>query len=51
MGEYNEWDPKPQHWAVKNDFGVWELFVPDLEDGSQGIKHRWIYTLGHCCIP
>ena len=40
VGEYNQWDPKPEHWAVRNEFGVWELFLPDSPDGKQAIPHR-----------
>lgn len=40
MGEFNNWSPEPQHWAIKNPFGVWELFLPDLPDGSSAIPHR-----------
>jgi 1,4-alpha-glucan branching enzyme len=40
VGEYNNWDPQPEHWAVRNEFGVWELFLPDSEDGQQAIPHR-----------
>ena len=40
VGEYNQWDPKPEHWAVRNEFGVWELFLPDSVDGEQAIPHR-----------
>ncbi|KAK9791176.1 hypothetical protein WJX73_007550 [Symbiochloris irregularis] len=39
VGEFNNWDPKDNHWAVRNDFGVWELFLPD-EDGTSAIPHR-----------
>jgi hypothetical protein len=30
-----------EHWAIKNDFGVWCLFLPDNPDGSYAIPHRW----------
>lgn len=40
IGEFNNWDPKPDHWAVKNDFGVWNLFLPDGPDGESEIPHR-----------
>ena len=41
IGEFNNWDPKTEHWAVKNDFGVFQLFLPDAPDGTPAIKHRW----------
>jgi 1,4-alpha-glucan branching enzyme len=41
VGEFNNWEPKDNHWAFKNEFGVWELFLPDNNDGSQAIPHRW----------
>ena len=40
IGEFNGWEPKPEHWAFKNDFGVWELFLPDNQDGTSAIPHR-----------
>ncbi|PSC69000.1 starch branching enzyme isoform B [Micractinium conductrix] len=40
IGEFNNWDPKTEHWAVKNDFGVFQLFLPDAPDGTPAIKHR-----------
>ena len=41
LGEFNTWEPQPEHWAIKNDFGVWSLFLPDGADGSPVIAHRW----------
>lgn len=40
VGEFNGWDPKPEHWAIKNSFGTFELFLPDADDGSPAIPHR-----------
>lgn len=40
VGEFNNWDPKTEHWALKNDFGVWQLFLPDKPDGTSAITHR-----------
>jgi 1,4-alpha-glucan branching enzyme len=40
VGEFNNWEPKDGHWCFKNEFGVWELFLPDNNDGSQAIPHR-----------
>lgn len=40
VGEFNNWDPKDNHWAHKNDFGVWQLFLPDSDDGQSAIPHR-----------
>jgi 1,4-alpha-glucan branching enzyme len=40
VGEFNSWDPKPEHWAMKNSFGVWELFLPDGPSGASAIPHR-----------
>ena len=40
IGEFNNWDPLPEHWASKNDFGVFCLFLPDGEDGTSPIPHR-----------
>lgn len=40
VGEFNNWEPKESHWAVKNDFGVWELFLADKPDGQPEVWHR-----------
>lgn len=40
VGEFNNWQPLDHHWAFKNSYGVWELFLPDNPDGSQAIPHR-----------
>jgi 1,4-alpha-glucan branching enzyme len=40
VGEFNAWTPKPEHWAVKNEFGVWSLFLPNNADGTSVIPHR-----------
>lgn len=40
IGEFNNWDPKAEHWAIKNDFGVFQLFLPDNADGTPAIQHR-----------
>nr|BAF98234.1 starch branching enzyme II [Parachlorella kessleri] len=40
IGEFNAWQPKDEHWAIKNDFGVWQLFLPDNPDGTSAITHR-----------
>jgi len=40
IGEFNNWEPKPEHWAIKDDYGVWNLFLPDTADGSSAITHR-----------
>ncbi|KAG1664935.1 hypothetical protein FOA52_004457 [Chlamydomonas sp. UWO 241] len=39
VGEFNEWAPKAEHWAKKNDFGVFELFMPDI-GGKPMVPHR-----------
>lgn len=40
VGEFNNWEPRQQDWAVKNEYGVWCLFMPDNPDGSSAIPHR-----------
>ncbi|KAF5835129.1 glycoside hydrolase superfamily [Dunaliella salina] len=40
IGEFNNWSPRNEDWAVKNPFGTWELFIPDLPDGSSAIAHK-----------
>nr|QKY15163.1 starch branching enzyme (1,4-alpha-glucan branching enzyme II) (SBE2) [Polytomella parva] len=39
VGEFNKWTPSDSHWAFKNQFGVWELFLPD-QNGKSAIPHR-----------
>ena len=43
VGEFNGWSPKDHHWAQKNEFGTWSLFLPDGPDGESAIPHR--------CLP
>lgn len=40
VGEFNNWDPQAEHWASRNNFGVWQLFLPDSADGASAIPHR-----------
>ena len=40
VGEFNGWEPKTEHWASKDEFGVWSLFLPDAPDGTSAIPHR-----------
>lgn len=40
VGEFNNWDPQTEHWATRNNYGVWSLFLPDGTDGTPAIKHR-----------
>lgn len=40
VGEFNSWTPKDEHWAFRNPYGIWELFLPDNEDGSPAVPHR-----------
>ncbi|KAG2445373.1 hypothetical protein HYH02_008838 [Chlamydomonas schloesseri] len=40
IGDFNNWTPKDSHWAFKNTYGVWELFLPDGPDGTPAIPHR-----------
>jgi 1,4-alpha-glucan branching enzyme len=47
VGEFNNWEPRPQDWAIKNDFGVWNLFLPDNPDGTSAIPHRCDGGGGH----
>mmetsp|Transcript_38602 Transcript_38602/g.114639 ORF Transcript_38602/g.114639 Transcript_38602/m.114639 type:complete len:851 (-) Transcript_38602:12-2564(-) len=39
VGEFNDWNPKDSHWAHKNPFGTFELFLPDV-DGRPQVPHR-----------
>ncbi|EFJ46288.1 1,4-alpha-glucan branching enzyme II, partial [Volvox carteri f. nagariensis] len=40
VGDFNNWTPADSHWAFKNQFGTWELFLPDMPDGTPAIPHR-----------
>jgi hypothetical protein len=44
VGEFNNWEPRQQDWAIKNEYGVWCLFMPDNPDGSSAIPHRWVFA-------
>lgn len=46
IGEFNNWNPAPEHWASKNPFGVFELFLPDNADGSSMLPHRRVGIRG-----
>ena len=52
VGAFNDWEPKENHWAVRNDFGVFSLFLPDI-DGvpqiQQNTKVRAVALLGLSC--
>lgn len=37
-GDFNGWN-RGSHECKRNQYGVWELFVPDLADGTPAIKH------------
>lgn len=38
-GDFNGWD-KYSHSCVKNQYGVWELFLPNRPDGTPAISHQ-----------
>jgi 1,4-alpha-glucan branching enzyme len=38
IGDFNDWNPE-KHWMKKNEFGVFELFVPHNADGTPAIPH------------
>jgi len=40
VGDFNNWEPRNTDWAVKNDYGVFSLFLPDNEDGTPQVPHR-----------
>ncbi|KXZ47568.1 hypothetical protein GPECTOR_34g727 [Gonium pectorale] len=40
VGDFNNWTPADSHWAFKNQYGTWELFLPDNPDGTPAIPHR-----------
>lgn len=39
VGTFNNWEPQPSHWAIRNEFGVFQLFIPDNADGTPAIPH------------
>lgn len=39
VGEYNNWEPEDGHWAMKDDFGTFNLFLPDI-NGQPQVPHR-----------
>jgi len=38
IGDFNNWNAKSDVMA-RNDFGVWEIFLPNNADGSPAIPH------------
>ncbi|KAL8140570.1 hypothetical protein V2J09_006591 [Rumex salicifolius] len=38
IGDFNNWNPSA-HAMCRNDFGVWEIFLPNNADGSSPIPH------------
>jgi len=38
VGDFNNWTPTAEHWGNKNEFGTFELFLPDV-DGVPAIPH------------
>ena len=38
FGDFNGWNPET-HWMSKNEFGVFELHMPNNADGSPAIPH------------
>ncbi|CAN6238294.1 unnamed protein product [Urochloa humidicola] len=38
VGDFNNWDPNADRMS-KNEFGVWEVFLPNNADGSSPIPH------------
>ncbi|KAI9360401.1 family 13 glycoside hydrolase [Zopfochytrium polystomum] len=38
VGDFNDWS-RDSHPMVKNDFGVWEIFLPNLPSGELAIPH------------
>lgn len=51
VGEFNNWDPQAEHWASRNNFGVWQLFLPDSADGASAIPHRCSHTAASAKPP
>ena len=39
IGEFNNWEPRDDHWAMKNDFGTFSLFLPDM-NGRPQVPHK-----------
>lgn len=39
IGEFNDWEPKDGHWALKDDFGSFNLFLPDVA-GKPQVPHK-----------
>lgn len=40
VGEFNNWQPAETHWASKNEFGTFQLFLADAPDGTPVVTHR-----------
>jgi Carbohydrate-binding module 48 (Isoamylase N-terminal domain) len=39
IGEFNNWSPEEGHWAKRDDFGNFNLFLPDI-NGKPQVPHR-----------
>jgi hypothetical protein len=39
IGEFNDWNPKDDHWALKSEYGTFALFLPDV-NGRPQVPHR-----------
>ena len=40
VGDFNAWEPRPEHWMTRGEYGVWELFLPNGPGGEPAIPHR-----------
>lgn len=39
VGDFNNWN-KESHKLTRDEFGVWSIFLPDLETGAEAITHE-----------
>jgi 1,4-alpha-glucan branching enzyme len=39
IGDFNNWD-RTTHEMYSNQYGVWEIFIPNKKDGTPGIQHN-----------
>lgn len=44
VGEFNNWEPAGNHWAMKDEFGNFNLFLADPSPGVSAVPHR-------CSLP
>jgi 1,4-alpha-glucan branching enzyme len=40
VGDFNDWDGRRHPMRLRQDTGIWEIFVPDIGPGALQIRDR-----------